>query len=758
MSYSLEYVITAKDEITNTLRTVKREIEAIKRVARDLGGRPIQFRADLSRIRADLQAIGRTTLRVNIRGDVAQLRNQINRETGRNGGGRGTIRINADTTNLVSEVRRALDSINPYTITVNPNVTPPTGGGAGSSGSGGGGGLPTIIGGGFGRSAMVAGGIAAAGYVGVSAAKDFANLESAQLGLRKALDVSGITLEGYTNKLRDLSAATGVSQKEITETAVQYAKADSTLNPAQLEYLTRVTYASAKAWDAEASSVTDSLQVMQSIFNLQPKGLENIANQVDLLGDKFGVLNEQYLVDFMTVGAGVGKSAGMSANQLLAWGTVAGESKIIASEASNAMKLFNKALAAPDKDALGAFDKLGVSFDKLKNMDIGQRQLAVLDALRNYQGLDKAQLSTDIIGGNYDDTLLRMSVNADKARQAMQMLNDPNLASGRVMKGLAMEAETAAGRFSRLAEQARNVAMSMAGAVLSPDVLNVWSELGQRANEAFASITGGADGAAIGIATIEFATLGVTIAIGTVITLLTTMVNSAVAAGQAIKSALEFDFSGAEAKWSAGVAKNKQLWADFGNSIAKADAAITQRMLQRQQQAQIARLPKAAAQPAMLRPQQPQTGLLQSPIARPQAQAVAVKQQAGIPMPNIAPQLQQAGTQIQQAGGTIQTAGTGMQAAGQTQTQAASAATQAAGINTTNASIGTSNASIQTSAATIQTAAAQQQQAAASQLSGTAGAFMAAANQMMAAAKAFNSAASRPINVNISGGLGTQGR
>ena len=757
MSYSLEYVITAKDEITNTLRTVRREIEAIKRLARDLGGRPIQFRADLSRIRADLQAIGPTTLRVNIRGDVAQLRNQINRETGRNGG-RGTIRINADTTNLVSEVRRALDSINPYTITVNPHVTPPTGGGAGSSGSSGGGGLPTIIGGGFGRSAMIAGGIAAAGYVGVSAAKDFATLESAQLGLRKALDVSGITLEGYTNKLRDLSAATGVSQKEITETAVQYAKADSTLNPAQLEYLTRVTYASAKAWDAEASSVTDSLQVMQSIFNLQPKGLENIANQVDLLGDKFGVLNEQYLVDFMTVGAGVGKSAGMSANQLLAWGTVAGESKIIASEASNAMKLFNKALAAPDKDALSAFDKLGVSFDKLKKMDIGQRQMAVLNALRNYQGLDKAQLSTDIIGGNYDDTLLRMSVNADKARQAMQMLNDPNLANGRVMKGLAMEAETAAGRFSRLAEQARNVAMSMAGAVLSPDVLTVWSELGQRANEAFTTITGGADGAAIAIATIEFATLGVTTAIGTVITLLTAMMNSATAAGQAIKAALEFDFSGAEAKWQAGVAKNKQLWADFGNSIAKADAAITQRMLQRQQQAQIARLPRAAAPLAMLRPQQPQTGLLQSPIARPQAQAVAVKQQAGIPMPNIAPQLQQAGTQIQQAGGTIQAAGTGMQAAGQTQTQAAAVAMQAAGVNTTNASIGTSNASIQTSAATIQTAAAQQQQAAASQLSGTAGAFMAAANQMMAAANAFNTAASRPINVNISGGLGTQGR
>ena len=733
MSYSLEYVITAKDNVTSALKNVRREIEAIKKVARDLGGRPIQFRADLSRIRADLQAIGRTTLRINIRGDVAQLRNQLNRETGRNGG-RGTIRINADTTNLVSEVRRALDSINPYTITVNPNVTPPTGGGAG----GGGGGLPAVIGGGFGRSAMIAGGIAAAGYVGVSAAKDFATLESAQLGLRKALDVSGITLEGYTNKLRDLSAATGVSQKEITETAVQYAKADSTLNPAQLEYLTRVTYASAKAWDAEASSVTDSLQVMQSIFNLQPKGLENIANQVDLLGDKFGVLNEQYLVDFMTVGAGVGKSAGMSANQLLAWGTVAGESKIIASEASNAMKLFNKALAAPDKDALSAFDKLGVSFDKLKNMDIGQRQMAVLDALRNYQGLDKAQLSTDIIGGNYDDTLLRMSVNADKARQAMQMLNDPNLANGRVMKGLAMEAETAAGRFSRLAEQARNVAMSMAGAVLSPDVLNVWSELGQRANEAFTTITGGADGAAIAIATIEFATLGITAAIGTVITLLTAAMNTAIAAGQAIKAALEFGFSGAEAKWAAGIEKNKKLWADFGSSIKQADAAITQRMLQRQQQA-------AAARPA-------------SPVAAPQAAAAAVKQQAGIATPNIAPQLQQAGTQIQQAGGTIQTAGTGMQAAGQTQTQAAAVAMQAAGVNTTNASIGTSNASIQTSAATIQTAAAQQQQAAASQLSGTAGAFMAAANQMMAAAKAFNTAASRPINVNISGGLGTQGR
>lgn len=758
MSYSLEYIITAKDNITNTLNKVKNQIKSIEQVAKNLNGKKIEFKADVSRIKSDLEALGRTPITIEVKGDVTRLRTDIQSAFHTTGTAHGNLNITTNTNQLVTEVKRALDSINPYTLTINPIVTPPTGGGAGSSGSGGGGGLPAIIGGRFGRSAMIAGGIAAAGYVGVSAAKDFATLESAQLGLRKALDVSGITLEGYTNKLRDLAAATGVSQKEITETAVQYAKADSTLNPAQLEYLTRVTYASAKAWDAEASSVTDSLQVMQSIFNLQPKGLENIANQVDLLGDKFGVLNEQYLVDFMTVGAGVGKSAGMSANQLLAWGTVAGESKIIASEASNAMKLFNKALAAPDKDALSAFEKLGVSFDKLKSMDIGQRQMAVLNALRNYQGLDKAQLSTDIIGGNYDDTLLRMSVNADKARQAMQMLNDPNLANGRVMKGLAMEAETAAGRFSRLAEQARNVAMSMAGAVLSPDVLTVWSELGQRANEAFTTITGGADGAAIAIATIEFATLGITTAIGTVITLLTAMMNSATAAGQAIKAALEFDFSGAEAKWSAGVAKNKQLWADFGNSIAKADAAITQRMLQRQQQAQIARLPRAAAPPAMLRPQQPQTGLLQSPIARPQAQAVAVKQQAGIPMPNIAPQLQQAGTQIQQAGGTIQTAGTGMQAAGQTQTQAAAAAMQAAGVNTTNASIGTSNASIQTSAATIQTAAAQQQQAAASQLSGTAGAFMAAANQMMAAAKAFNTAASRPINVNISGGLGTQGR
>lgn len=89
------------------------------------------------------------------------------------------------------------------------------------------------------------------------------------------------------------------------------------------------------------------------------------------------------------------------------------------------------------------------------------------------------------------------------------------------MKGLAMEAETAAGRFSRLSEQARNVQTSMAGAVLSPDKVNVWSELGQRASEAFASITGGAVGASIAIATIEFATLGITAAIGTVITLLT---------------------------------------------------------------------------------------------------------------------------------------------------------------------------------------------------------------------------------------------
>lgn len=498
MSYSVQYLLTAKDAISPILNKIKANLDSLNRAAQNLQNiKPLSITADSSKAKATIQDLAK---------DLKQIQSQ---------------------------------NIN-ITATKSMGTAPSAGG---------------ISVGGAGNVRGLAG--AAAGFVGGSAAimgakaslEAFMDVETAQLGLKKALDIDGAPLESYKKKLRLLSEELGVAQEQVVRTAVSYAKADSSLSADQLTKITKLNYAASKAWEADADAVTDAMQVMQAIFNIDAGGLEIMANQVDILGDKFGVLNEKYLVDFITVGAGVGKSLGLTQQQILALGTVAGEAKIIASEASNAMKNLGKDVTAPDGDAIAAYQKLGISWEKMQKMDVGDRIRAVLESLSKYSGLDKAILAQNIIGSNYDDTLLRMATNAEKFGKALDLIEEPGKISGRVISNLGLEAETARGRLNRVVESLKNVAIDGANAVVEllagKDISTIWGGIGDNISHVWNVLTGGAEGAKTTLTVLKFAFLSVAIGVQTIVTGLTQLFNILFGVLDGIVKLFQADFKGA---------------------------------------------------------------------------------------------------------------------------------------------------------------------------------------------------------------------
>jgi hypothetical protein len=431
-SLNIAYTISAIDKLSPALKKIEQQVAKLSKNLQNLN-KPI-------------------AVQVNTKGAqsaIAKLKNQ---------GGIINMKVAADTSAAESAIASLKKDLN-ATMTVGAKNT---------------GGISSIGLGGAGRAGMTAGltggamsaaglGVAAAGaaaVAGISASVvQFAELETAQLALSKGLNKSMGEIGAYTSEMAKLSAEVGLNQTEVTSMAVAYAKADSTLNPAQLKELTKLTIASSKAWDINSESVLDSFQLLQAIYGLDSKGLTEMANKIDMLGDNFGVLNEQYLNDFISQGGAVAKSLGLNEDQMLAWASTAGEMKVQAGEAANALKIIGGNINAGDADE--AIKSLGLNLAEIQKMPIAEKMQKILQALGNYDGADKGELAKMIAGGNYDDVLVRMSTSNEVFAKSLQLTSDKAAIAGRVTKALSLEAQTLSGRYNRAMASVTNFGASI---------------------------------------------------------------------------------------------------------------------------------------------------------------------------------------------------------------------------------------------------------------------------------------------------------
>jgi hypothetical protein len=434
-SLNIAYTISAIDKLSPALKKIEQQVAKLSKNLQSLN-KPIAVQVNTK----------------GAQGAIARLKNQ---------GGTINMKVGADTSAAESAIASLKKDLN-ATMTVTAKNT------------GGTGGISAMRMGGAGRAGMTAGltggamsaaglGVAAAGaaaVAGISASVvQFAELETAQLALSKGLNKSMGEIGAYTSEMAKLSAEVGLNQTEVTSMAVAYAKADSTLNPAQLKELTKLTIASSKAWDINSESVLDSFQLLQAIYGLDSKGLTEMANKIDMLGDNFGVLNEQYLNDFISQGGAVAKSLGLNEDQMLAWASTAGEMKVQAGEASNALKIIGGNINAGDADE--AIKSLGLNLAEIQKMPIAEKMQKILQALGNYDGADKGELAKMIAGGNYDDVLVRMSTANEVFAKSLELTSDKSAIAGRVTKALSLEAQTLSGKYNRAMASVTNFGASI---------------------------------------------------------------------------------------------------------------------------------------------------------------------------------------------------------------------------------------------------------------------------------------------------------
>jgi TP901 family phage tail tape measure protein len=464
-SLNIAYTISAIDKLSPALKKIEQQVAKLSKNLQSLN-KPIAVQVNTKGAQSSIAKLKNQGGIINMKvaattsaaeSAIAKLKNQ---------GGVVAMKVDADTSAAESAIASLKKDLN-STMTVTAKNTGGTGGisamrmgGAGKAGL-----MAGITGGAMSAAGLGVAAAGAAAVAGISASVvQFAELETAQLSLAKALDLGVKDIGGYSTELANLAVAVGINQTEITGMAASYAKADSSLDPKSLAEITKLTFASSKAWDANADSVMDSFQLLKTLYKLDTSGLTSMANKIDMLGDKFGVLNEQYLTDFIAVGAANAKTIGMSADEMLAWGSTAGEMKVQASEAANALKVIGSAVLmakAGDDQAGSAIEKLGGDFKKLDAMNPAQKLQEIMRLMNEYKGIDKTELSADIAGGNYNDVLLRMSEGNATFAKSLELTSDKSAIAGRVTKALSLEAQTLSGKYNRAMASVTNFAASI---------------------------------------------------------------------------------------------------------------------------------------------------------------------------------------------------------------------------------------------------------------------------------------------------------
>jgi|GEM_PF-6400147 len=386
-----------------------------------------------------------------------------------------------------------------------------------------------------------AAGAAAVGLVAKKSVQVFADLETEQYKLAKTLGVGlkSDKLKAYTAEMRKLSIEVGMSNEELTEQATQFAKVDSSRSAEQLAKMVKTAAANTKEWEVDIGLIVKTMSSLQDTFKMTDKQVADTMDKIGMLGDEMGILSEAYIVDFMATNAALMSTSGFNADQILAIAAAAGEAQVQVSEAGNMIKVLSKELSKISNEDLGT---LGINADVFRKMGkpeqidavlmglnsivkqtgLTEEQLNNLDAKGRQElfmkqgakmGVDVSQLFSSIVGNNYDDVIGRIAAQYGKSEKAKNLMGDPKNYEGRAMKGLAGEAETANGKFSRLKAYVMAGLSDIGGAfyeAFAGDwIMPLWDSIGGNFSRVFALFGDGAGNATGALEVLKFAVGGI---------------------------------------------------------------------------------------------------------------------------------------------------------------------------------------------------------------------------------------------------------
>lgn len=318
-----------------------------------------------------------------------------------------------------------------------------------------------------------------AGYIGVGVGiggsiRNAMKFETAMADVAKKSTLSARELGVMERRITELSNSMPLARTEIATLVAQAAQFG--IANKDLEEFALLGAKAAVAFDMMPEETANSLSQLKNAFGLDMSQLRGLADTINYTADSAGT-SEQKVIDFLIRTAATGKTFGVTADQLAAFGASLNEIGIESSKAGTGMNAMMTKMGtiSKNKKAREALDRVGGKGYslKLQKKFYDTPVEAMKDLFKMAKKMDaesRAGLFLDMFGLEYGDDAAAIAENIDTIVGRLDKLADAKNAAGSVDKTFDLFAATTEQKLKVLGNNLSNIG-SMFGAKLLPPIV-----------------------------------------------------------------------------------------------------------------------------------------------------------------------------------------------------------------------------------------------------------------------------------------------
>jgi TP901 family phage tail tape measure protein len=303
---------------------------------------------------------------------------------------------------------------------------------------------------------------AGAGFGAMRAARSAISLERSMYDVQRATDASGESLKRYEDEVLNLARATGKTKEEL---AGMLAAAGFAGRPKD-ELLRFTEYASKAtvAWGTNAQETSQALAEIGNIYQANQKRIEEIGDTINTVADN-SASKETDLIDILRRAGGTGKTLGIGAENVIAFGASLKELGVRTETAAMGLNALFGRISGDDKGFVEGLQSVGLNARKFKQAvgkDATGAILQMLGALDKLQGTKRIETLEKMFGKEYGDDIGRLVSSLPNLIKLLGVAADKQKALGSVRAGFQLATDKDFNRIDR-ATQAIDVLMTRMG-------------------------------------------------------------------------------------------------------------------------------------------------------------------------------------------------------------------------------------------------------------------------------------------------------
>lgn len=290
-----------------------------------------------------------------------------------------------------------------------------------------------------GKLAMTGAGITAAGVAaGVPAAKsakDFADFETAMLGVARQMDGARDSSGKVTSSYWEMATAIKALSERLPGASADIAKIVEggarmgIQGKENLLIYAEATAVMAKAFDLPVDQIGEDIGKLSQLYKVPIKDIRQLGDTINWLDDQ-ALAKGGDIIDVMKRIAGTADMAKMSFRDAAALGSTflsLGANREIAASASNAMIRELSVATMQSKRFQGGMGMLGLNSKDIQSgmsRDATGTIIKVLEKIKSLSGDKQLEAATRIFGKEFGDDAAKLASNLDEYRRQLQLVKD----------------------------------------------------------------------------------------------------------------------------------------------------------------------------------------------------------------------------------------------------------------------------------------------------------------------------------------------